>query len=1124
MQHRNWPLIIAFTGLVALAGSVIPARHARGSDVLASQYDGSQEGTAHSSFNNGTGNIVAGTQSFVAATSGTLTAIEVFTGNFGSASKYPDTNDCYLTLSDAATGALLATSDNRYHGYGCGGDLRFSFRSAAPHLAEGSSYRWSYVFGSQNRSSITFFGTATDTIGGSFTVAPLADARFTAYAAPAPPSSLALFDAFGAVPLTTGSIDDHSIVKFSAALPSLATDTLTLQVEIEPSFVPFRNIPNMSSSPLSVGNGSVTATTASTTLTNGAYHWQARTADTEGNTSAWVAPDQEDSRADFFVEDLSTSTFIQDNDTAYTLAAEPAPCGDQGPFACALTPKAMNYMIPVPFRISSATFDWKNDGSGNNCDGLGTYGIVITSSSDPSTIIATSTDPVYLGCARGTSGTATLSFPRVTIPEGNFFVTLSAFDGGLQGGSLITVSHLALHGVPDDGTAASTSAASSTPTSTPDTGTSPGDGADPASGYRRPIVIVPGILGSYLTTSDDGYEVWPHANAMIASSSDAYLNTLKLSPEGTEKGVALVAPDIIRTVTSSIPYAHVDVYGPLIDMLTKEGWREGIDLFVAPYDWRFGAAHSAAAIAPVIQEARAHSADGTIAIIAHSMGGLVTKEYLATATDTTFVKPLLLIGTPQLGAPEMFGALEFGDDLGFRIGPFPLLDPKEVQSIAQNMPSTYELLPSRRYVAIQGGYVIDNRNGGHTILDFDGTNALMESTSTGEGARNAGLLMSADALHAMRDMESIQGSAVYALIGCQDPATPTAFVLQDDGTTHIVHGGGDGTVPTVSAFNLAHDDRTTYFSLYSENGADHRGLIADTGPLTLIEALLENTTSSLDLAPLGISTSTEDCLEGRAASPHPETTIEADVSGPATVDVIDAIGTHTNAEETNIPGSRYGTTNGGEFLMLPAGAPYRMEFHAKRQGSFTLVLRTFDDAARSTGAATYIDVPLASPSTTASLAIASSSEAPLLILTNQGGTGSSTRSIAPTAILSTDASDDVTPPVITIAPIPASARTGTPLVLSFSVADEGSGVATTTAVLDGTPIASDTTIATLVPGSHTVTVHATDNAGNPRTETRSFTIESSTEVSSTSPSTTGGITVSVPGIPIRHCKPRPHVN
>jgi pimeloyl-ACP methyl ester carboxylesterase len=549
--------------------------------------------------------------------------------------------------------------------------------------------------------------------------------------------------------------------------------------------------------------------------------------------------------------------------------------------------------------------------------------------------------------------------------------------------------------------------------------------------FNEPLVIVPGVMGSELDGApgdaggaNSGKEIWPDVTDMANSGSDDYLNALALAPDGTQiSGNAMVTPDIVREATGTynrllipIPLDQT-VYGNLIRTFTDIGYTEGQDLFVAPYDWRLDIASSAAAVGAVIQNAVAHSADGKINIIAHSMGGLVVKDYLAgiaaTASGTAFVDKLIFDGVPQLGAPFIFKALQYGDNLGFTVGPFSVLNPSEVKSIVQNMPGVYQLLPSRRYVNVDGGYVVqdgidDAGNETTQVLSFDETSAFF--TANPSDARNAGLLAAADAFHASQDGISVNalpdGSAVsvYNIVGCQNP-TPAQYVLHDDGSIDINRTNGDGSVPVDSAMNLA-DGYENYFMLNSENGVDHEGLVRDPQPLALMQAIVQETTSSLALEPLGISTDTEDCLLGRGA-PRPAT-IEISVSGSSTLDVYDAAGDHTGANgagdgEADIPGSSYDTIGGNTFVTLPASSTYTVKIKQASPSTASSIkakvkVKKYDTSAHLATTTAYSDVPLDSASSTATLTVpastATSTPDPILAV-DEDGTGATTTVIEP---------------------------------------------------------------------------------------------------------------------------------
>jgi beta propeller repeat protein len=86
---------------------------------------------------------------------------------------------------------------------------------------------------------------------------------------------------------------------------------------------------------------------------------------------------------------------------------------------------------------------------------------------------------------------------------------------------------------------------------------------------------------------------------------------------------------------------------------------------------------------------------------------------------------------------------------------------------------------------------------------------------------------------------------------------------------------------------------------------------------------------------------------------------------------------------------------------------------------------------------------------------------------------------------------DSTPPSITInSPTPRDYRSSETMTIDYTATDSQSGIKTTTATLDTTPVSNGQTIdlSTLGPGTHTLTVTATDNAGLTATQQVSFNI------------------------------------
>ena len=110
---------------------------------------------------------------------------------------------------------------------------------------------------------------------------------------------------------------------------------------------------------------------------------------------------------------------------------------------------------------------------------------------------------------------------------------------------------------------------------------------------KTPVIIVPGVMGSYLYSYiDPGVEVWPAVGRTVIDPWDTHLNQLIMDNEGKPLPNTMIVPpqDIIRTVLGK------DFFAGLIEELKQNGYEEGKDLFVFPYDWRLDLNWSASGI------------------------------------------------------------------------------------------------------------------------------------------------------------------------------------------------------------------------------------------------------------------------------------------------------------------------------------------------------------------------------------------------------------------------------------------------------------------------------------------------------------------------------------------------
>ena len=137
---------------------------------------------------------------------------------------------------------------------------------------------------------------------------------------------------------------------------------------------------------------------------------------------------------------------------------------------------------------------------------------------------------------------------------------------------------------------------------------------------RDAVVIVPGIVGSYNT------------GALFA---DRQVGTWK-----------------------AVPFNKI--YQGLEMRLEAEGYVQDTDLFVAYYDWRQPNAESAQEfLAPIIAEAKQKTRK--VDIVAHSMGGLLVQQYIASDEyEEGEIDQFVMLGTPSQGASAAYLPWEGG--------------------------------------------------------------------------------------------------------------------------------------------------------------------------------------------------------------------------------------------------------------------------------------------------------------------------------------------------------------------------------------------------------------------------------------------------------------------------------
>ncbi|MGH7229930.1 MAG: lipase/acyltransferase domain-containing protein [Nitrospiraceae bacterium] len=197
------------------------------------------------------------------------------------------------------------------------------------------------------------------------------------------------------------------------------------------------------------------------------------------------------------------------------------------------------------------------------------------------------------------------------------------------------------------------------------------------------IIVVPGYYGTKLVRASDGDGVWLHAwEALFGKRS------LKLPLPGLGfDGAIDLRPDGILKQVSVVPLLYsVGAYGDLLDTLDTRGVGVGY-VVPLPYDWRLDLMKAVRELDALIERLRAGE-QTRIAIVAHSMGGLITAYYLRYgAQDPGYavenwegaakIDVVVMAGVPFQGSMTQFRNAQYGVQLGLnRV----LLEPQAVSS------------------------------------------------------------------------------------------------------------------------------------------------------------------------------------------------------------------------------------------------------------------------------------------------------------------------------------------------------------------------------------------------------------------------------------------------------------
>ena len=270
---------------------------------------------------------------------------------------------------------------------------------------------------------------------------------------------------------------------------------------------------------------------------------------------------------------------------------------------------------------------------------------------------------------------------------------------------------------------------------------------------RNPVIVIPGGLGSTLVETETGTMVWGEIGRGLENPKKGEeirrialpMQEGKTFQELRDNVVAEHALESIKLTIYGVT-VEINTYSDILGSLGVGGFRNEIygksktidygdrhyTSFQFAYDWRRDLVEAAKQLHDYILEKRTYvqeeiakrhgieNNDVKFNIIAHSMGGLVTRYYLRYGTadlpddgslppltweGSRYIEQVVLIGTPNAGSIDSIHHLVEGTHLAPGLPSFDA-------AILGTMPAIYQLLPRARH-----GHLISGSDANQEFMD-----------------------------------------------------------------------------------------------------------------------------------------------------------------------------------------------------------------------------------------------------------------------------------------------------------------------------------------------------------------------------------------------------------------------
>ncbi|OKP93859.1 hypothetical protein A3849_30350, partial [Paenibacillus sp. P46E] len=442
--------------------------------------------------------------------------------------------------------------------------------------------------------------------------------------------------------------------------------------------------------------------------------------------------------------------------------------------------------------------------------------------------------------------------------------------------------------------------------------------------YKDRVILVPGIMGTELwNTGAD--QIWLPDKTQL---KDDILN-MKMDTDGRSLNSKVRAGDPLKDW-----YEKIKIY--------LEEKKFNVRYF--GYDWRKDVSDNADALVEFIDQEHINSPNSKINIVAHSMGGLISTEYINKGNANKIDK-LITLGTPYLGAPQAVNIFETGAAAGDFISDTAIS--KSIREVMPNIPSAYQLLPSEEYFTLNNtnylksqeylGPSLNLKNTNFKDTTYTNYNSTFTFLKDNRGWSNDLLINKAKKFYEnLNIVSNLNKVDSYYIIGDRIPTIggltvtnytfgPQRYVLD------IKSIQGDGTVPLISArvgTPTRLDSAKTYYIKEK-----HGELPNNVNVQQQVFNILSDRPN--DLAPniRKLSSNTK--------------ALKIKIECPVDLNIYDSVGRHTGEKsdgtyEESIPYSTY-YTDGETKIALMEDANYQVKLKGTGYGEMTYTLVWSDE-------------------------------------------------------------------------------------------------------------------------------------------------------------------------------------